>query len=358
LATHGPREFQVAITSNDESMSLGGSPRDAAQLFQFLYREFTAPRLDSVAVQRSRQVGTAISWTLDDQLTEVLSRGDPRRGPMPWALVPMADAQAALAVYHDRFGNASDFTFVLVGALTTAEAKPLVERYLASLPGTGQHETAKAADLTPWDEALRQTVPGNLTPKASTLLVFNGPFPKDATQYVLERRRLATLGQVLELELTDQLREQMGGTYSVGVRDFTYLDPAPHYRLEFNFDAEPKRMPAMTDALLAVLDSVRARGAPAVELRRAAAIHRREREVALQDNHYWVQALALYDQLGIPLARIAEPPESVLRPEELRAAAERYLPTRSFIHLTLMPVDTNYLKDSTSGFETDVARRH
>ena len=40
----------------------------------------------------------------------------------------------SLAFYKDRFADASDFTFVFVGAFDLATMKPLVERYLGALP--------------------------------------------------------------------------------------------------------------------------------------------------------------------------------------------------------------------------------
>ena len=354
LATTMLREFKVAITNNDESIALGGSPKDMTTLFQLLYLQFTAPKLDTAAIKGWRQVGTDLSPSLDDNLTLILSRGDPRRSPTPWALIPFADGQKAMEVYRNRFGNASDFTFLIVGNVTPAQARPLVERYLASLPGTGQHETAKPLDVRPWNEVVRQTQRGLQVPKASTLLVFDGLFPSDPEQYLAERRRLSALGLVLQLELTDELRERMGGTYGVGVRNFTYLDPAPHYRVEFTFDAAPDRMDEMTDALLAVLDSVRARGAPAGELTKAAAIQRRTREVALQDNHYWLQTIEVFDRLRIPFDRIAVFPAPTLALEDVRAAARQYLPATSFIHLTVLPQDTSYLaKDSTGNTASD-----
>ena len=42
--------------------------------------------------------------------------------------------QRSFAFYKDRFADASDFTFVFAGSFDVAAIKPLVERYLASLP--------------------------------------------------------------------------------------------------------------------------------------------------------------------------------------------------------------------------------
>ena len=49
----------------------------------------------------------------------------------------------SLAFYKDRFADASDFTFVFVGSFDLPTIKPLVERYLASLPAINRKEAAR-----------------------------------------------------------------------------------------------------------------------------------------------------------------------------------------------------------------------
>ena len=44
-------------------------------------------------------------------------------------------------IFKDRFSDAGDFTFFFVGNFDLNEIKPLVEKYLGSLPNTGRNET-------------------------------------------------------------------------------------------------------------------------------------------------------------------------------------------------------------------------
>ena len=48
----------------------------------------------------------------------------------------------------ERFANAGDFTFVLVGNFVLDSIRPLVERYLAALPGNPASETARDIDVS------------------------------------------------------------------------------------------------------------------------------------------------------------------------------------------------------------------
>ena len=73
-------------------------------------------------------------FAFQEALNEALTQNHPRaRTPTPEMLDKM-DLNKAMAFYKDRFGDAGDFTFVFVGTFNTDTMKPLVEKYIASLP--------------------------------------------------------------------------------------------------------------------------------------------------------------------------------------------------------------------------------
>ena len=51
--------------------------------------------------------------------------------------VETLDRTKMLAFYKQRFSNAADFTFFMVGAFKVDEALPLLAQYVGSLPSTG-----------------------------------------------------------------------------------------------------------------------------------------------------------------------------------------------------------------------------
>jgi zinc protease len=336
----GIREFRVSITHNDESIRVGGSPRDLETLFQVLHLQFTAPKLDTAAITMWKRVGMeGLEPSIDEQIGTLLARGHPRRAPMPLTSVTFADVGKSMAVYHDRFGNAGDFTFTLVGAATPQQVRPLVERYLASLPSTGAREQPKPLDIRPLGNIVRATGRILQVPKASTFLLFDGIFPRTPDAYLAARHQLGALAWVLRLRFTDIMRERMAGTYGVGVQEYTYADPEEHFRVLINFDAAPDRIHEMLDSLTTVLEAVRAADPTPEELRKVAAMQRRAREVALEDNHHWLQTIQLFDRLKVPFEHIVAAPTPVSA-AEVRAAAARYLPSTVFVHYTLLPSDS------------------
>ncbi|MBX6331729.1 MAG: insulinase family protein [Gemmatimonadaceae bacterium] len=358
LSTTGLQRMTVDIGYADESISLAGSPRSLETLFQLLHRQFTAPMLDSATLVGWQSLAKyrVTGFSLDDQFNQIFARGNPRLLPVQTQLAELATVPQLMAAYRNRFGNAGDFTFMLVGAVTAKEVRPLVERYVASLPSTPERETPKKEDVEPFRHRVNTILPVLQVPKAQTLVVFDDTFPAAPDRYLLERQRLGALVTVLQDRVRVRLREELAGTYSPFVTSETYALPDEHYRVLIAFDAAPERMHELNRALMKLLDTVRTTEVSAAEAARAATIQRRQLETRLQENDYWMNAIGQYTRLGIPLDKIPAPyPEQEVTPAELEAAAKRYLPDNSYIHVTAMPEDsTSYTKADSADADASV----
>ena len=114
-------------------------------MFQLIYLDFTAPRLDTAAFQALKnQVGPYLAnrgadpdEVFGDTVQVTMSQHNFRARPLTAATFAEVNPEKAFAFYKDRFADASDFTFVFVGNVDTLTLKPLVEKYLASLPSIG-----------------------------------------------------------------------------------------------------------------------------------------------------------------------------------------------------------------------------
>jgi len=344
LETTGLRAMNIDIGYANESITLAGSPKDLETLFQLMHLQFTAPMLDSASLAgwQSLAKWQGSGFSLDDQVNVSLARGNMRMMPVSTSLAELATVKQLTAAYHDRFGNAGDFTFTLVGAATAKELRPLVERYLASLPSTEVREHPVATEDHSFLRKVNRIFPQLELPKAQTLLVFDGPFPDTSTAYLRERQKLSALTGVVDDRMRVRLREQLGGTYSPFVSSETYAIPEERFRFFVAFIAAPERMHDLNHEMMNALDSIRIRGVTPAEATRAATVQQRQLETRLQDNDYWMATIGIYSRLGIPLDKIPAPyPEHVVSPAELKAAATRYLPNDAYIHLTAMPEDSS-----------------
>jgi zinc protease len=326
-----------------ESVSGFASPRDAETMFQLVYLYMTQPRRDSVAwqayLQRGRAAlrdrGASPEAAFSDTLQAILSGHHPRSRPFTAATFDSLSLDRSLAIYRERFADAGDFTFYLVGAFDPDSVRPLVERYLGGLPSTGRKETFRDVGERAPGGVVRTTVRRGVEPKSQTALVYSGPLAQ------FDRRTvsvLRTLGDVMEIRLRERLREELSGTYGVEVDGGAERDPVPQYRFTVAFGAAPERLDELARVVFAEIDSVRAVGVRPDELEKVREQQRREREVSLRDNGYWAGALMTYDEFGWdPRLITATPLSSSITSDELRDAARRFLDNGRFVQVSLFP---------------------
>ncbi|MGH7497541.1 MAG: M16 family metallopeptidase, partial [Gemmatimonadales bacterium] len=331
------------IGTYQQGLQGSASPSDLRTLFELVYLDFTAPRADSSAFRAFQsQVRTALanrgvnpSAVFQDTLQAALGQYHPRTRPLTLAAVDSFDLGQALSVYRDRFADAGGFTFVLVGSFAVDSVRPLVQRYLGNLPALGRGEEPRDLGISPPAGVVRREVRKGVEPQSQTRLVFTGP-----VEYTpAERFALTSLGDVLDLRLRQQLREERGGTYGVNVRAQTTRVPRPEYNLSIQFGSAPERVDELVNVVLAEIDTLRRSGATSIELAKLKETAIRERETDLRQNGFWVAQLAAADQSGESLRDILDLPHQLegLTSDGIRSAAQRYLDLTRYVRVTLLP---------------------
>ena len=164
------------------------------------------------------------------------------------------DLDKSLAFYKDRFGDASAFTFVFAGSFDLDTMRPLVERYLASLPATHRGERWKDPGIRPPRGVVTRVVERGVEPKSRTVLVFTGPIEPDRDQAVA----VVALADVLQMRLADALREELGGTYSVNVGGNVSRVPIGQSTVSIDFTSDPARADALTERVFAEIAEIQA----------------------------------------------------------------------------------------------------
>jgi zinc protease len=330
------------VSEYSEGMNGYAAPRDAETLFQLVHLYFTQPRRDTASwtayLQRGREAlrnrGVTPESAFGDTLSAILSQRHPRTRPFSTATFDSLDIDRSLAIYRDRFADAGDFTFYFVGRFDADSLRPLAETYLASLPSSGRQETWRDVGIRPPGGVVQRTVRRGVEPKARTALVFTGPaeFSREASA------EMGGLAQALELRLRERLREDLGGTYGVGVSGSVERDPWARYSFIVNFGSAPERVEELTGVVFAVIDSVRAAGPSQADVDKVREASRRERETALRENDFWIGRLLSYDRMGWDIRMIDDEPLSAgLTVERLRDAARRYLDRARYVQVTLVP---------------------
>ena len=246
------------------------------------------------------------------------------------------DASVMRAYYDARFANAADFTFFIVGAFDLKAITPLVTTYIGSLPSKGK-ATGKIGDVKlefPPD-VRRETVRKGKEPRSQTVMTFFADTGLDE----METHRVQAAAQVLENRLRDILREQLGGTYSVGV-GYSSTSPIPGYgTTSVQFGSSPENVEKLSQAVMSEIDRLRREGPAASDVQAVKEAEKNSLQESLRQNNYWLNSLQTVHLLGRDARRI---PLRVERTESLdqaniHAAIRKYFPGNRYTIVSLMP---------------------
>ncbi len=327
-----------------EGLSGRSSPKDIETMFQLAYLTVTAPRLDTVvwatfkgqAEQFILNRGAAPGEVFSDTISVTLGQHAFRARPLSAATFKEVDPNKALAFYKDRFANAGDFTFVLVGNVDTVAIKPLVETYLASLPNTGRMEKFRDRGVKPPAGVVQRTVKKGIEQKANTVFAFTGA----CTSAPENRFVLRALTTLIQSRLNETLREKLGGTYSPNVSGGCQREPRQQYAVQIAFGSSPENVEPLTRAVLATIDSLKSVPPSKADIDKVKEDILRSREIEVRTNSYWLGNIAARDQAGEDLGGLGAPYDEMVRrltPAMIQQAAKTYFNTANYARFVLLP---------------------
>ncbi len=318
------------------------SPEDIETLFQLVTLYATAPRLDPVYFSTYERSLRTLAETRADQpdavfsdtVNTVLSQNHFRRRPLTLELVDELSIERAEAVYADRFADLGDATFVFVGAFEWESLRSLTETYLASLPASGRTEHWKDVGIDPPEALEDHAVHIGIEPRSRTVVYFAG----DLEWNRHEALSLTVMAEMLTTRLRERLREQLGGTYSVGASARASLLPDAEYRIGIGFGSDPARADELLMEVFAELAWLR-NGGDQEYLDTAKELLRNPREEQLRDNGFWLGQIQSSVQRDLDFDGMIDFEDRLdaLTLDEVVSAARRYLTEDRYVRVVLLP---------------------
>jgi zinc protease len=333
----------ASIGELEETLSGNASKKDLETMFQLVYLTFTRPRPDAqifqVLTQQNRMLlanqmntpGYAFSMALNSALTQ----DHPRARSISLEDIDRMSLDASLAFYKERFADAGDFTFIFAGSFDLDTMKPLVERYVASLPATGRRESWRDVGVTSPEGVVARVVEKGLEPQSRAAIVFSGPF-----EYTrVERNAIRAMASILQTRLRETLREDLGGTYSVSASASYERIPRPEFSVSINFGSAPERNNALVDRVFEEITRLQADGPTPQEVSDAIEALVRAFEENMEQNGFLVSQLYFRYRDGMDVAGLfsARDDYRKITAAEVQAAAKKYLTPDRYVKVQLFP---------------------
>ena len=289
-----------SIGETTEGVSGSSTTKDVETMLQLVNLRFTHPRFDESSYKVLMQQldsylirkGADIRSKISDSLTVTLyGNNNPKKRILTKEYVSEASFETMQKIYNERFANAADFEFFIVGDVNEETLTPLLEQYIASIPTNDSREN--------WKDNKAQWVQKNIdkdiylvmeNPKATVRFAV-----KNEMEYSLKNAQLMkTLGDVLQLRFTETLREEEGGTYGASSWGSLFKEPKEQGYLSISFDCNPDKVEDLVKIVNDEIHAIANGTVQQVDLDKTLNSYLKGREEAKNYNNYEMSLLKNY----------------------------------------------------------------
>lgn len=339
------KQFRVQPFINERFQGINGASasNDIQTALELTYAYFTEPVKDPVRFDNiiSRSLDGIANRANDpktvfqDTINAVLGDHNPRKTGPSFAKVKMIDPDRAFDIYHERFGNASGFTFVFAGSIDTSVIKPLLEKYLGSLPVKDDQRLTSSLNISTPSGIIEHTVYKGTEPKASVNLTFSGLFDYSFSN----KLKMEALKEVIQIRLLERLREDESGVYSPNTRINVNKYPTSKYSLTISFSCAPQNVEKLIANTLDEINKLKKDGPLAVNIEKFKAENTRGMETQLKTNGFWLSYVLAQLQNHEDVNQVDSyfTQLNSITSSDVKELAAQYLSGKNYIRLVLLP---------------------
>ncbi|MFA6335131.1 MAG: insulinase family protein [Bacteroidales bacterium] len=282
------------IGLNSETVIGTSSKIDAETLLKLLYLNFTSVTLNEDTYKKTldrqresleKTKGSKEMIYRDSVITFEYQNNPYKRSLLRISDLDKANLETIQKIYNERFANGNDFVFFLMGPQSESEIKPLVEKYIGSLPTAKGKETYKDRGIS-----IRKGVKefsyyndSMSTPRSKISILYSG----DMDYNLKNRQTLMLLEYLLSDRYLNSIREEKGGAYNVGVYADLISTPKNRVELLVDFETDPKLRDELLEIVQKEIDDVVTNGPKESEIKDAVLYIKKNFKDKEKDGDYW-----------------------------------------------------------------------
>ena len=291
--------YSINLVTN--TISGYSTVKDLETMLQMIYASFVELSADdeyfnTVMAQTRTYLESAQKnpqYIFNTKMLETLYANNPMFTSVTPEELDKVDYAKTLDLVKKTLSNAADFTFIFVGNIDAQTLKPMLEKYIASIPGDASKK-AEVKELSPIDFAKGQVKNEWKQPmQAPGTTVYNVYSGSNIPYNISTDAKMGLIGDLLGNIFLETLREEEGGTYSPGA--YATISPVTktwtiNYKFLTNADMQAKLIERANAELLKLLSE--GTNAEAFLKVKEAALKQLENQI--RSNDYWESGLTLY----------------------------------------------------------------
>jgi zinc protease len=272
-------------------------------MLQLTYLRFTAPRKDQEAFAASikrnkanmKNMELQPTTALRDTISKVVYNNSIYSLRTKAEELDQIDYDRILQLYKERYADANDFEFFIIGDCNADSIAPLLEQYLGALPTLKGSEKYKKINLKVAKGQHKNIFEKEQqTPSATVMFVYHAP-----TKVNLKNEVLASmLEQLMDMAYTESVREDEGGAYGVPVGISLSRYPEEMITIQIQLPTAPDKRERMTDIVYQGVKDMASNGPLEEDLKKVKEYMLRSHEENLKQNSFWMNQMVNYALYG------------------------------------------------------------
>lgn len=282
-----------SISLTTQGFNGSSSIKDFETMLQLVYLYFTAPRSDDDAFQsmmqrmetqlKNQEAEPMVAFS--DAVSKMLYGDNPMTTRFKLEDVAKVDYKRIMEMYRQAFSNPGSFVFTFVGNIDEEAVKPVIEQYLASLPGKAETVKFKEVPMN-FNKGKAENIFKRKmqNPKASVFIASNGNVAYNQKNRML----MSMFDQVLRIVYTEKVREDEGGTYGVSVQGQISRYPEGQSILQIIYDTDPEKAEKLNDIIHRELKIIAENGPRSEDFKKVKEYMLKQYTENLKENGYWM----------------------------------------------------------------------
>ncbi|MEO6837403.1 MAG: insulinase family protein [Ginsengibacter sp.] len=283
--------------SSSEGMSGSSSVKDLESMMQLIYLYGTSPRVDTSLfrsfIQKNKAQLAFLSANPQVGFIDTLYKEMYHNSPLAPIAVPKVEyfdnlnLDRIMQIYKERFEDLNGMHFTFVGSINEEELKPLLEKYIASLPATSKKFKYVDNKLRPVTGKVDLNYYKGKEPKALILVVYSGQV---AFSDALDLKAQA-VSEILNIRIIENLREKIQGIYGGGTQVQLEKIPYSNYSFFLQLPCGPEKADTLLIAANSEIQGLIKNGPSKENLDKVKKQWHEQHKVNIKENGTWLSQL-------------------------------------------------------------------
>lgn len=325
----GKNASAMTFVNDDHSgINANSSPKDMELALQLMYLHFTQPRCEDTEFETTmsqmksiaENIGSNPEFQFQEMLAHAMTNNSPRTVVFSKELVEKVNTADIRKGNAMLFGDAAGAKLFVVGDFEVEALKPLVEKYIASLPVKSKkartivdHKLYPADGINEVTKAVKME-----NPNSYVYVVYQRPQLKNLENSIITR----AMTYIMNMRYITSLREEDGGTYSPRVSGQVSSLPNERNYFTVSIETSKEKAPVLIEKIYAGIEKLAAEGPTDEEMGKTIEMMKKNIPESKKNPSYWSNLLENYYLYGYDIELTEEKIDKFVTKENVQNAAK------------------------------------